>query len=142
MLTDLSTDTFFKFTEGKAHVVGKQTVIPGGVVDVYLPTIMGHVVETKDKVNKDTVFLGNLISRFITKDEFTMPKKVKFKNAVTATISEDRVLALANEKARQDYEKAEYPLPLYYIQQSATIEAGTTVTIVSSIGSVKDMYIK
>ena len=69
MLTDLSTDTFFKFTEGKAHVVGKQTVIPGGVVDVYLPTIMGHVVETKDKVNKDK-YVGNQSNLYKVRSDY------------------------------------------------------------------------
>ena len=142
MLTDLSTDTFFVLKEGKGRVVGDQTVAADGKIDIYYPQVMSHIEETDDKVTTDTVHLGNLINRFLTKDEFQIPSKIKVKNAIKARVSENRVLAIANKDAEEKYKESEYPTPLYYLNRHATLKAGTEVMILSSIGSIKDIYVK
>ena len=142
MLTDLSTDTFFVLKEGKGRVVGDQTVAVDGKIDIYFPQVMSHIEETDDKVTTDTVHLGNLINRFVTKDEFQIPSKIKVKNAIKARVSENRILAIANKDAEEKYNQEQYPTPLYYLKRHAKLKAGTEVTILSSIGSIKDIYVK
>lgn len=142
MLTALEPE--YEFEDGTAFVVGDyKNVRSGDKIAVYVPSAMSEIGRSDYKeVSVDFVNSVNMIFANVASSAPVAATSVNKINFLTATVGDSLVKDRANEELYNKYRKdPEHTSAIHYIPFSASLKAGESVSIGSTLGTLKDIAI-